>query len=143
MHEGTQAPGEGAGAGQVTGVDIPGETRGVLPSTDWKRATYKRPEQQKWYGGETISLGIGQGYNAYTPLQLAVATATLANAAKLEDVAPYPKAEDGFVRQVINLPKQAQEDVTALHLPRMPTERPLNDGVRGGCLPRQDAVEAD
>ena len=66
------------GFGQVTGVDIPGETRGVLPSTDWKRATYKRPEQQKWYGGETISLGIGQGYNNFTMLQLANATATLA-----------------------------------------------------------------
>ncbi|HQX67435.1 MAG TPA: penicillin-binding protein 2, partial [Ottowia sp.] len=61
------------GFGQVTGLDIPGETRGVLPSTDWKRATYKRPEQQKWYAGETISLGIGQGYNNFTMLQLASA----------------------------------------------------------------------
>ncbi len=66
------------GFGQITGIDIPGETRGILPSTDWKRATYKRPEQQKWYGGETISLGIGQGYNNFTMLQLAGATATLA-----------------------------------------------------------------
>ncbi|HRN75905.1 penicillin-binding protein 2 [Ottowia sp.] len=66
------------GFGQITGIDIPGETRGVLPSTDWKRKTYKRPEQQKWYGGETISLGIGQGYNNFTMLQLASATATVA-----------------------------------------------------------------
>ncbi|QTD45187.1 penicillin-binding protein 2 [Ottowia testudinis] len=66
------------GFGQVTGVDIPGETRGILPSTDWKRATYRKPEQQKWYAGETISLGIGQGYNNFTMLQLASATATLA-----------------------------------------------------------------
>ena len=66
------------GFGQITGIDIPGETRGVLPSTDWKRATYRRPEQQKWYAGETISLGIGQGYNNFTMLQLAGATATLA-----------------------------------------------------------------
>ncbi len=66
------------GFGQVTGLDLPGEVRGVLPSTDWKRNTYKRPEQQKWYAGETISLGIGQGYNAFTMLQLAHATATLA-----------------------------------------------------------------
>ncbi len=42
-------------------------------------ASYRQPEQQKWYAGETISLGIGQGYNSYTPLQLAHATATLAN----------------------------------------------------------------
>jgi len=66
------------GFGQSTGLDLPGEVRGVLPSTEWKRNTYKRPEQQKWYAGETISLGIGQGYNAFTMLQLAHATATLA-----------------------------------------------------------------
>ncbi|MBM3386331.1 MAG: penicillin-binding protein 2 [Betaproteobacteria bacterium] len=67
------------GFGQITGIDLPGEVRGILPSQEWKRKTYKRPEQQKWYGGETISLGIGQGYNAFTMLQLANATATLAN----------------------------------------------------------------
>ena len=67
------------GFGQVTGIDIQGELRGVLPSTDWKRRYYKRPEQQKWYAGETISLGIGQGYNTFTMLQLAQATAILAN----------------------------------------------------------------
>jgi penicillin-binding protein 2 len=66
------------GFGQSTGLDLPGEVRGVLPSTEWKRNTYKRPEQQKWYAGETISLGIGQGYNAFTMLQLAHATAALA-----------------------------------------------------------------
>ena len=67
------------GFGQLTGIDLPGEVRGILPSTEWKRTYYKRPEQQKWYGGETISLGIGQGYNTFTMLQLASATATLAN----------------------------------------------------------------
>jgi penicillin-binding protein 2 len=67
------------GFGQVTGIDLPGELRGVLPSTQWKKNAYKKPEQQRWYGGETISLGIGQGYNAFTMLQLASATATLAN----------------------------------------------------------------
>ncbi len=67
------------GFGQVTGIDLPGEVRGVLPSTEWKRNTYKRPEQKKWFGGETISLGIGQGYNAFTMLQLATATTILAN----------------------------------------------------------------
>jgi penicillin-binding protein 2 len=67
------------GFGQVTGIDINGEVRGVLPNQDWKRRTYKRADQQRWYGGETISLGIGQGYNAFTMLQLAQATAVLAN----------------------------------------------------------------
>jgi len=67
------------GFGQQTGIDIHGEVRGVLPSQEWKRNYYKRPEQKKWYAGETISLGIGQGYNSFTMLQLAHATATLAN----------------------------------------------------------------
>ncbi len=67
------------GFGQLTGVDIEGEAKGILPSTDWKKHAYKRPEMQRWYEGETISLGIGQGYNSYTMLQLAHAVATLAN----------------------------------------------------------------
>jgi len=67
------------GFGQITGIDIHGEVRGVLPSQEWKRKYYKRPEQQKWYAGETISLGIGQGYNAFTMLQVAQAVSTVAN----------------------------------------------------------------
>ena len=67
------------GFGQITGIDVFGEVRGVLPSQEWKRNYYKRPEQKKWYAGETISLGIGQGYNSFTMLQLAQATAILAN----------------------------------------------------------------
>lgn len=70
---------EPLGFGQKTGIDIEGESSGVLPSPEWKRKRFRRPEQQKWFAGETISIGIGQGYNAYTPLQLAQATATLAN----------------------------------------------------------------
>ena len=67
------------GFGQITGIDLENERRGLLPSTAWKRAAYKKPEQQKWFAGETISLGIGQGYNSFTPLQIAHAVATLAN----------------------------------------------------------------
>ncbi len=67
------------GFGAKTGIDVEGEATGVLPSQEWKRKRFKRPEQQKWYAGETISVGIGQGYNAYTPLQMAQAMATLAN----------------------------------------------------------------
>jgi penicillin-binding protein 2 len=67
------------GFGRRSGIDIPGESEGVLPSQEWKRKRFRKPEQQKWYAGETISIGIGQGYNAYTPMQLAQATATLAN----------------------------------------------------------------
>ena len=67
------------GFGQITGIDINGEVRGVLPSQEWKKKAYKKAEQQRWYPGETISLGIGQGYNTFTMLQLAQATAILAN----------------------------------------------------------------
>lgn len=67
------------GLGQRTGVDIEGESEGVLPSPEWKKRRFKRPEQQKWFAGETISIGIGQGYNAYTPIQLAQAMAAVAN----------------------------------------------------------------
>ena len=71
------------GLGQRTGVDLgkddSSESKGVLPSQGWKKQRFKKPEQQKWYAGETISIGIGQGYNAYTPIQLAQATAVVAN----------------------------------------------------------------
>ena len=67
------------GFGELTGIDLAHERRGILPSTEWKRNAYKNPNQKKWYAGETISLGIGQGYNTFTPLQLAYATALLAN----------------------------------------------------------------
>jgi len=67
------------GFGQLTGIDIEGERRGILPSTDWKRAAYKNRDQQRWYAGETISIAVGQGYNSFTLMQLAQATAVLAN----------------------------------------------------------------
>ena len=66
------------GLGSPTGIDLQGEAAGVLPSPEWKMKRFRRPEQQRWYPGETISIGIGQGYNAYTPIQLAQAMATLA-----------------------------------------------------------------
>jgi len=61
------------GFGRKTGIDLQGEVTGVLPSTDWKMKRFK----QKWFPGETISLGIGQGYNNFTMLQLATAISTL------------------------------------------------------------------
>jgi penicillin-binding protein 2 len=63
------------GLGAKTGIDIEGELQGLAPSQDWKWNRFK----QKWYVGDTVSVGIGQGYMLATPLQLAVMTATLAN----------------------------------------------------------------
>ena len=67
------------GLGRRTGIDVEGEVTGDLPSTEWKRKRFKRPEQKKWYAGETISLGIGQGFNNFTMLQLANAYAIIAS----------------------------------------------------------------
>ncbi len=63
------------GLGQLTGIDIPGERRGLIPDSAWKRATYGEP----WYPGETPSAGIGQGFITTTPLQLVVMAARLAS----------------------------------------------------------------
>ncbi len=67
------------GFGQITGIDLEHEKRGILPSTEWKRTAFRKPEQKRWIAGDTVSLGIGQGYNSFTPLQLAQATSILAN----------------------------------------------------------------
>ncbi len=63
------------GFGQKSGIDIAGEIPGLLPTPEWKMRRYKQP----WYMGETVIAGIGQGYTLVTPLQLAQATAILAN----------------------------------------------------------------
>ena len=67
------------GFGQLSGIDIAGESKGILPSKEWKKTFFSDPAKQKWNDGDTISIGIGQGYNTYTILQLAQATAIIAN----------------------------------------------------------------
>jgi penicillin-binding protein 2 len=71
------------GFGGLSGIDIEGELTGVLPSREWKRKRFAgknfRDDHRKWYLGDSISAGIGQGYTAFTPVQLAHATATVAN----------------------------------------------------------------
>lgn len=67
--------GQKFGLGSRTGIDLPNERKGLLPSRDWKLAT----KRVRWFPGDTINVGIGQGDTTATPLQLAVMTATLAN----------------------------------------------------------------
>ncbi len=67
------------GFGEKTGIDLMGEKSGLLPSREWKMAK----KNQNWFPGETVITGIGQGYHQVTPLQLARATATLANNGKV------------------------------------------------------------
>ncbi len=82
------------GFGTKTGIDIDGELEGILPSKQWKSNRFAKAtsEARKWYVGDSISAGIGQGYNSFTPLQLAHATATIAN----DGVAMRPR----LVRQI-------------------------------------------
>src|SRR5882762_5978373 len=100
------------GLGQLTGIDIHGELRGLLPSTEWKRNAYKRKEMQKWYAGETISLGIGQGYNTFTMLQLAQAEATVA--------AGGQRYRPHLVKVIENSDTKAQKRQVGEELPILP-----------------------
>ena len=95
------------GFGQQTGIDLDGERRGILPSTEWKRRAYKNPSQQRWYAGETVSVAVGQGYNSFTLLQLAQATSVLANDGvymrpHLVDQIHWPR--DGVVEKTVTAP---------------------------------------
>ena len=97
------------GFGRKTGIDVEGEVSGLLPSTHWKRRAYKRADQQKWYAGETISLGIGQGYNSFTMLQLATAMATLVSGGQ--------RYEPRLVRRVDDVLTGDQRQISAHAIP--------------------------
>jgi len=99
------------GFGHKTGIDIEGELTGVLPSREWKRQRFAdakyREEHRKWYLGDSISAGIGQGYNAFTPIQLAHAIATVANdgvAFRPHLVKSIRSLRSGEVREVVREP---------------------------------------
>jgi penicillin-binding protein 2 len=66
------------GIGSLTGIDISGEKPGLLPTPEWKKLAFKRPQDQVWFPGETVNFGVGQGYLLVTPLQLAHMAAELA-----------------------------------------------------------------
>ena len=115
------------GFGRRTGIDLDGEVTGVLPSTEWKRKYYRKPEQQRWYAGETISLGIGQGYNNFTMLQLATATATL--------VSGGLRFEPRLVRQIDDALTLAKLPVPRQPVPPLPLQPPhvalINGAMHG------------
>ena len=113
------------GFGELTGIDILGESRGLLPSTRWKRAAYRKPEQQKWYAGETISLGIGQGYNNFTVLQLANALATVASNGL--------KTKPHLVREVVDIITHEARATVPQPLGRIPA-KPENMAVIRNAL---------
>jgi penicillin-binding protein 2 len=114
------------GFGQITGIDILGESRGILPSTEWKRTTYKRAEQQRWYSGETISLGIGQGYNSFTMLQIAHAMGTVANNGL--------KMKPHLVREVLDVETKASTPVAKEPVGQLPLTQENLDVIKRGMI---------
>jgi penicillin-binding protein 2 len=114
------------GFGRLTGVDLENERTGVLPSMEWKRKTYKKPDQQKWYAGETISVGIGQGYNSFTPLQLAHAIATLSN----NGIVMKPH----LVKMIENGTNKSRKLIVAKESFRIPLKQENVDFVRNAMI---------
>ena len=110
------------GFGLKTGIDLEGEVTGVLPSTEWKKRYYRKPEQQRWYAGETISLGIGQGYNNFTALQLANATATL--------VSGGLRFKPRLVRETEDVVTRERTRVASEALPALPLKAEHVDLIR-------------
>lgn len=119
------------GFGQKTGIDLPSEYIGVLPSREWKSKRFAKssdPTAKEWRAGEMVSVSIGQGYNAYTPLQMAHATASLANngvvhqphlvkeildfgARKITRINPNPERQIPFKADNFEYVKHAMEKV--------------------------------
>ncbi|HFC8832879.1 TPA: penicillin-binding protein 2 [Neisseria subflava] len=119
------------GFGQKTGIDLPSEYTGVLPSREWKAKRFAKssdPTAKEWRAGEMVSVSIGQGYNAYTPLQMAHATASLANngivhqphlvkeildfgARKITRINPNPERQIPFKADNFEYVKRAMEKV--------------------------------
>jgi len=92
------------GLGGKAGIDILGERTGLVPSTEWKRRTFKRPDLQVWFPGETVITGIGQGYLLVTPLQLANAAATIANRGQRFQPRLVKSLRDPVTGKVADLP---------------------------------------
>jgi penicillin-binding protein 2 len=96
------------GFGEKTGIDLAGEKTGVLPSKAWKIARFKGASAQKWVGGDTISVSNGSGYNNYTPLQVAQATAILANNGVVMKPHLVKSIEDAATRvRTLTVPKES------------------------------------
>ncbi|MEH0168360.1 penicillin-binding protein 2 [Roseateles microcysteis] len=101
------------GLGRKTDIDVQGEVTGVLPSQDWKRRYFaKNPANQKWFAGETISLGIGQGYNNFTMLQMANAYSTIASGGQ--------RFKPRLVREIEDVVQHKQRRMASDALPPLP-----------------------
>ncbi len=97
--------------GKKTGIDIPVEKNGLMPSSEWKR----RVRGKLWYPGETLIAGIGQGFMLVTPLQLAVATATLSNRGQFKQPRVVFTIDDAKVNEMTVVAPAKQKNITLKH----------------------------
>ena len=111
------------GMGSRTGIDLPGEAEGLLPTPEWKEKTIG----EQWYAGDTVNLSIGQGYLGVTPLQLAVATSAVANGGMI--------FEPHLVRRIISSEGKAQKEFSPRMLRQVPVSEEnlavIRKGMRG------------
>jgi penicillin-binding protein 2 len=111
------------GLGRKTDIDLMGEVTGVLPSQEWKRNYFRRsPANQKWFPGETISLGIGQGYNSFTMLQMANAYATVASGGQ--------RFKPRLVREIEDVTRHEKRRIASDALPPLPLKPADVDVIR-------------
>ncbi|WP_422010654.1 penicillin-binding protein 2 [Roseateles sp.] len=111
------------GLGRKTEIDVQGEVTGVLPSQAWKRNYFRKsPANQKWFPGETISLGIGQGYNNFTMLQMATAYSTIASGGQ--------RFKPRLVREIEDVVKHEQRRVASDALTPLPLKPQDVDVIR-------------
>ncbi len=108
------------GIGQKTGIDIPGELEGVLPTPEWKAKKYKNSRKRFWLPGDLINLSIGQGYLLATPMQILMTYQAIAN----DGLQMYPTLVDKFVSQTgvetINPPREKTKiNVKKINLDRL------------------------
>jgi penicillin-binding protein 2 len=125
------------GLGRATGIDIDGEKTGLVPSREWKERAFSRPGDRVWFPGDTINIGIGQGYMLATPLQLAHMAATISLRGKSFEprlVSAIREARTGKVRK---LPPQTSTGVDGVDPARW--ERIINGMVGVTSPPRGTA----
>ena len=104
------------GLGGKSGIDLPNEVEGIMPSTEWKR----EQTGEKWYAGETISVSIGQGQVSVTPISLAVMMSTVANGGTRVKPRLVKAVDDGTGWKPVPAPQppgraDSARDVSALH----------------------------
>jgi len=110
------------GLGKKTGIDLPGESSGVIPTPAWKRHRYR----ERWYGGDTANMAIGQGYVAVTPLQMALVACAVAN----NGVVMRPH----LLKERRNAQGQVIERITPKVLHRLPAPPSVWEVVKRGML---------